>query len=174
MGNWPYIELPLHDARTLPGTPPRPGAGQRVHVVLHLLRRQRDGERRALQGHGQPRLLRPRPGGVPRVRRVECRCRCRPACRWSAALPVTQVPGPGRRSFLRLRRRKLRKRRCRLGSRRPGLQLRRRRGRGRGRQRAEVAHELGTGIFYLTVARQLLLHGARVGAETSVRRQGRG
>ena len=36
----------------------------------------------------------------------------------------------------------------------------------------EVAHELGAEIFYLTVTRQLLLHGVDVGADTSVRRGG--
>jgi hypothetical protein len=177
MGNWPYIELPLHDARTLPGTPPRPGAGQRVHVLLHLLRRQRHRERRALLvGHGAPRLLRPGPD-LPRGRRVECRCR--PSCRWSAALAFTQVPRPGGRGLLLLlliRRRLWKRRRCRLGSRfrRPGLRLRRRRGRGRQMEAvcgvAEVAHELGTEIFYPAVTGQLLLHGAGVGADTSVRR----
>ena len=176
MGNWPYIELPLHDARTLPGTPPRPGAGQRVHVLLHLLRRQRHRERRALwAGHGAPRLLRPADLPPRGRRRVECGCRCRPACRWSAALAVTQVPRPGGRGLLLLLRR-----RCRLGSRfrRPGLlRLRRRQRRGRGRQMeavggvAEVAHELGGEIFYPAVTRKLLLHGAGVGGDTSVRRR---
>ena len=193
MGNWPYIELPLHDARTLPGTPPRPGAGQRVHVLLHLLRRQRHRERRALLvGHdGAPRLLgRPRDITPRGGRRVECGCRCRccrrPACRGSAALAVTQVPRPGggRGLLLLLGRRRLwKRRRCRLGSRsrQPGL-LRLRRRRGRGRQMepvggvAEVAHELVAEIFYPAVTRQLLLHGAGVGADadTSVRRGGGG
>jgi hypothetical protein len=171
-GNWPYIELPLHDARTLPGTPPRPGAGQRVHVLLHLPRRQRQGERRALSGHGPPSLLHP---GLPRGRRVEfeCRGRGRPARRWSAALPVTQVPRPGGRSLLLLRWRRPRRRRWRLGFRRPRLRLTRRR---RGRQMeavggvAEVAHELSAEIFYPAVTGHLLLlHGA----DTSVRRRGR-
>jgi hypothetical protein len=31
--NWPYVELPLHDARSLPGTPPWTGAGQHLHVL---------------------------------------------------------------------------------------------------------------------------------------------
>nr|TKW16145.1 LOW QUALITY PROTEIN: hypothetical protein SEVIR_5G279600v2 [Setaria viridis] len=150
----------------------RRGRAPCVHVLLHLLGRQRHRERRALVGRGPPRLLH---RGLPRGRRVEGRCR--PTCRLPAALPVAQVPRPGRwgRGLLLLKRWEGRCRGLRFGlglrRRRPVLRLRWRR-----RQTeavggvAEVAHELGPKIFQPAVAGRLLLH--RAGADTSVRRRG--
>jgi len=174
--------MPLHDARPLPGPPPRPGAGQRVDVFLDLLRR---------QGHGERGALAPPPRRPRRRRRRRGRRRGpRPPPR---ALP--QVPRPrgrGRGGSVRLRgrrrcgRRRRRRRRPELGlglgvrpgrrrARGSGSRLRRRRTRSR-RQRgggaparlgraepvrgvAQVAHELGTERLDPTVVRLVVPDG---------------